>query len=201
MKYWRLKLDCACVIALALTATIALCSCKTSEASETEPLEVAFQPTRTATTEETIVHKQVPIVVETPATEVTEATEPPYAEEELEYMALVIYQEAGSDYCSDETRLAVGTVVMNRVGDPRFPDTIYDVLMQKSQYGSFYWTGLVWPDKASSQAEAHAVERAYECAKKILEGYRSFGDDVIWQAEFVQGSEIVSYQDGIYFCR
>ena len=108
MKYWRLKLDCACVIALALTATIALCSCKTGEASETEQLEVAFQPTRAVTAEETIVYKQVPIVEEVPATEAVEATEPAYTEEELEYMAMVIYQEAGSDTCSDETRLAVG---------------------------------------------------------------------------------------------
>lgn len=123
-----------------------------------------------------------------------------YTAEELEYLALVIYQEAGADYCSDETRLMVGTVVMNRVADPRFPDSIYEVLTQKGQYGRLHWTGIVWPERASRPAEAHAVARAYECAEKILLGYRAFGSEVIWQAEFVQGSEIVAHQDGIYFC-
>lgn len=136
------------------------------------------------------------------ATEEEPAEDKPlYTSEELEYLALVIYQEAGADYCSDETRLMVGTVVMNRVADPRFPDSIRGVLTQEGQYGRLHWTGLVWADRASLAVEAHAAERAYKCAEKILSGYRSFGSDVIWQAEFVQGSEIVAYQDGIYFCR
>lgn len=206
MKDWRIKLDVTFVVALALTATVLLCSCRTGRAAEAEPIETTCQPATEATVEETTEAITEPIETEPPVTEATEATEPqetepPYTEEELEYLAMVIYQEAGADSCSNETRLAVGTVVMNRVADPRFPDTIYDVLMQKQQYGRFYWTGLVWADRASEPNEAHAVERAYECAKKILEGYRSFDSDVIWQAEFAQGSEIVSYQDGIYFCR
>lgn len=209
MKDWRIKLDFTMTVALALTATIALCSCRSGRAADVEVPEATYQPTTVATTQEATEATTEPVETEPPVTEPTEATEvteptetePPYTEEELEYMAMVIYQEAGSDSCSDETRLAVGTVVMNRVADPRFPDTIYDVLMQKQQYGRFYWTGLVWPGRASSQSEAHAVARSYECAKRILEGYRSFGSDVIWQAEFIQGSEIVSYQDGIYFCR
>lgn len=199
MKDWRIKLDCAFVVTLALAATITLYGCKTDEP------ELACEPTTIATTEEAteaITEPAETVPATTEATEpVTEPTEPAYTEEELEHMAMVIYQEAGGDACSNETRLAVGTVVMNRVNDPRFPDTICDVLMQERQYGKYYWTGLVWPARASSQSEAHAVERAYECARKILDGYRSFDSDVIWQAGFVQGTEIVSYQDGIYFCR
>lgn len=127
--------------------------------------------------------------------------EPSYTEAELEALAIVIYQEAGGDACSDETRIMVGNVVMNRVADERFPDTIEEVLLQKQQYGRLYWTGLVWPERASQSVEAHAVERAYACAKRVLNGERLLPEDVIWQAEFIQGTEIVAHQDGFYFCR
>lgn len=138
---------------------------------------------------------------EAPTISTEPETEPPYTEEELEMMAMVIYQEAGADRCSDDTRLMVGTVVMNRVADPRFPDTIYEVLTQEAQYGRFHWTGLVWPDRARDPNEAHAVDRAYEIAERILMGERLLPADVIWQAEFVQGTEVVAFQDGMYFCR
>lgn len=128
-------------------------------------------------------------------------TEPAYTEAELEAMAIVIYQEAGGDACSDETRIMVGNVVMNRVADERFPNTIEEVLLAKQQYGRLYWTGLVWPERASQSVEAHAVERAYDCARRVLEGERLLPADAIWQAEFVQGTEILAHQDGFYFCR
>ena len=123
-----------------------------------------------------------------------------YTEAELEMMALVIYQEAGSDSCSDETRIMVGNVVMNRVADSRFPNTIEEVLLQKAQYGRLHWTGLVWPERASHDTETEAVERAYKCAEMVLEGEKLLPDDCIWQAEFVQGKEVVAHSDGFYFC-
>ena len=162
----------------------------TTATIETEPTTIAEE---TTTQEETIV----------PETTVPETTEPelPYTEEELEMMAIVIYQEAGGNECSDETRLMVGTVVMNRIADERFPDTMYEVLTAPRQYGRLHWTGIVWPDRASSPYEAEAVERAYAIAKRILLGERAFNGSVVWQAEFPQGVETVAYQDGMYFCR
>lgn len=130
-----------------------------------------------------------------------EPVEPAYTDADLEMMALVIYQEAGGDACSDETRLMVGNVVLNRVADDRFPDTIEEVLLQERQYGRLHWTGLVWPERASQSVEAHAVQRAYDCAERVLNGERLLPEDVIWQAEFKQGTEIVAEQDGFYFCR
>ena len=128
-------------------------------------------------------------------------TEYPHTEEDLEHLALVIYQEAGGDKCTDDTRMKVGNVVMNRVADPRYPDTIQGVLKQKRQYGRLHWTGLVWPARASHETEAHAVERAYAIAERILQGERVLPADVIYQAEFPQGTEVVAHQDGFYFCR
>ena len=122
-----------------------------------------------------------------------------YTEAELEAMALVIYQEAGGDACTDETRIMVGNVVMNRVADSRFPDTIEEVLLQKAQYGRLHWTGLVWPERAENEPEA--VERAYKCAEMVLSGEKLLPDDVIWQSEHIQGKEIVVHSDEFYFCR
>lgn len=124
-----------------------------------------------------------------------------YTEEELEMLALVIYQEAGGNACSDETRLMVGQVVLNRVADDRYPNTIEEVITQKAQYGRLYWTGLVWPERASHETEKEAVERAYECAEMVLNGEKPLPDDVIYQAEFVQGKEVIAHSDGFYFCR
>lgn len=168
----------------------------------TDVQESSYEAVTFTTTEETEEYVSCATEAEMPTEEATEATEEAtYTADDVEHLALVIYQEAGADYCSDETRLMVGTVVMNRVADSRFPDTIEGVLTQRAQYGRLYWTGLVWPDRASNANEVHAVERAYRCAEVILSGYRAFSEDVIWQAEFVQGTEIVAHQDGMYFCR
>lgn len=127
--------------------------------------------------------------------------EPLYTEQELELLAIVIYCEAGSDSISDDTRRMVGEVVLNRVADERYPDTIEEVLTQKSQYGRFHWTGVVWPARASRAVEAHAVERAYDCAKLVFTEERLLPTDTIYQAAHKQGREVVASAPGFYFCR
>ena len=123
-----------------------------------------------------------------------------YTDEELEILALIVHQEAGEDRVSDDTRRLVAQVFLNRVNDSRFPDSFYEVATAERQYGRLYWTGIVWPDRASSQVEAHAVERAYKIAQEVLESDDPIcPEDVIFQAEFVQG-DIYAEQDGMYFC-
>ena len=139
--------------------------------------------------------------VKSDTAQINEECEKTYTDWDLELLALVIYQEAGADYISDETRLMVGNVVLNRVADSRYPDTIEEVLLQPRQYGRLSWTGIKWPDRVTDPYEAHAVERAYRLAQELLEGKRVLPEDVIFQAEFSQGTETVAYQDGMYFCR
>jgi spore germination cell wall hydrolase CwlJ-like protein len=111
-------------------------------------------------------------------------------------LACVIYQEAGGDATCDECRYRVADVVLNRVADSRFPNTMYEVLTAPRQYGRFHWTGIVWPSRASAETEKHAVERAYKVAEEVLNGRHSelYGQGYIWQAEFVQGT------DGFWCC-
>lgn len=122
--------------------------------------------------------------------------------EDLEMLACVIYQEAGGDACSDLCRFMVGDVVLNRVADSRFPDTIEEVLTQSGQYGTFSKTGVVWPARASNPGEAAAVERAYDTARRLLSGEHSelYDAGYIWQAEFIQGTDVIEV-DGTYFGR
>lgn len=147
--------------------------------------------------------KPVENIVETAEDSLVDSDPEPdktYTDEELEILALIVYQEAGGDGVSDDTRRLVAQVFLNRVNDSRFPDSFYEVATEERQYGRLYWTGIVWPDRASSQEEAHAVERAYRISQEVLESDEPVcPEGVIFQAEFVQG-EIYAEQDGMYFC-
>lgn len=120
---------------------------------------------------------------------------PQYTNEELDFMTAVIYYEAGADYCSDEWQLMVGSVVMNRVNDSRFPNTIQEVLTQEGQYQPFQ-DGIHLPQNV----EKKVIERAKKNAKKVLEGYRNCPKTVVWQAEFVQGKGVYKKIGNTYFC-
>ena len=150
-----------------------------------------------------IVHEPVENIVETAEDSLVHSDPLPdktYTDEELDILALIVYQEAGGDGVSDDTRRLVAQVFLNRVNDSRFPDSFYEVATAERQYGRLYWTGIVWPDRASSQVEAHAVERAYKIAQEVLESDEPVCPaGVIFQAQFVQG-DIYAEQDGMYFC-
>jgi len=119
---------------------------------------------------------------------------------DVDMLACAIYQEAGGNAASDKCRMMVGDVILNRVADERFPNNIHDVLTQKRQYGRFWLTGIVWPERASNANEAYAVQRAYDIAERLLSGEHTelYGKGYIWQAEFKQGHDII-YLDGLYF--
>ena len=182
-----------------------------SHTSESQPCEPAQSSPKMVTTAPLVVENFVESVnnfVENetistvpPCTEETAYTaSPSYTTEQLEILAIIIYQEAGGDACSDDTRLKVGNVFLNRVTSSYFPDTFVEVATAKRQYGSLYWTGIKWPSRADNAVERHAVQRAYDIAKRLLEGERVLPENVIWQAEFEQGDGVYCYQDGIYFC-
>ena len=99
--------------------------------------------------------------------------------EVLACMALNIYHEARNE--STIGQIAVAQVVMNRVGDDRFPDDPCEVIYQGKHYKtksgklvpvrdrchfSWYCDGL--PDEPRNE-KAYAV--AYENAKTVIEGH------------------------------
>jgi N-acetylmuramoyl-L-alanine amidase len=56
----------------------------------------------------------------------------PFTEEELLLLAKIVQVESG--YESYEGQLAVANVILNRVKDPRFPNTIHDVIYSGKQF-------------------------------------------------------------------
>lgn len=155
-----------------------------TEEAPTDPIDISTEPSE---------EPQIEIEPETEP-EPTE-TIPEISEEDVEMLACVIYTEVGG--CCEDCCRYVGDVVLNRVNDPRFPDTIYEVLTQPRQYSTFS-NGIKWPSRANNAYEAKYVERAYRIARELLEGKHSklYGENYIWQAAFVQGKE----GDGFWCC-
>lgn len=83
------------------------------------------------------------------------ATANTYVEEDLYWLSRAIYSESGNQPMKG--RIAVGTVILNRVADEAFPDTIQEVIFAPGQFspvanGTIYRT----PDEKSVIAASSA---------------------------------------------
>lgn len=110
--------------------------------------------------------------------------------EDIDLLARIIQLECGADWCSDELQYLTGAVIINRVDDPRFPNTIRDVIYSPGQYST---VGLLYSIEPS--------ERSIKVAEKIiLWGVEDTPPDLVYQANFKQGSEVYRYLEGVYLC-
>lgn len=139
---------------------------------------------------------------ETEVTEpVTEETTEPiekvksYTEDDLFYLAAAVCREAGGE--SEEIQLLVANVIINRVNSSLYPNTIYEVLTEYKQYGTMWKYGVSFPNWADKKVK----EQCYSVAQRILEGERYCPENVLFQAEFEQGSGVYKqFGDDYYFC-
>lgn len=96
------------------------------------------------------------VFAEVPESEITE--------ENIIFLAKLIHCEAEGH--TEEGKLAVGTVVVNRLFDGRFGDTIIEVIESPNQF-SPVTTGKIY--------RTSYTDEDYDAAKKVLvDGYRSF---------------------------
>lgn len=109
--------------------------------------------------------------------------------EDYNTLAHLLNGEAGATYCSDELIYYVGSVVLNRVEDEDFPNTIKEVVFQKGQY-QCTWNGLY---------DLEPSERCWRIAFDLLENGSVLPDYVIWQAEFPQGAGYYCKEQNMYF--
>lgn len=117
-------------------------------------------------------------------------------QEALDIIARVVQGEAGA--CPVEHQIAVAAVVVNRINSEMFPNTAREVVAQPGQYTTLYLRGF---DRTS--------RACYEAAKIALDGTDEVPDDVIWQAQFPQGTEVWWrsevdtgwWRSVTYFCR
>lgn len=125
-----------------------------------------------------------------------------WSEEDYNYvwnrLAHLIYAEAGANYCSDVMQMGVASVAINRLCSDKYPNTIDGVIFQNGQY-SCTWNGMY---------EREPDERAWSNAKKILDEGCTLPKDVLYQAEFTQGTVYLkeAFNNGsgtryMYFCK
>lgn len=82
-----------------------------------------------------------------------------YNQDDLFWLSRVIHAESGNQ--SLEGKLAVGNVILNRVSNPIFPDSIHGVLAQKNQFSTY---------KSGRLANRNPNEASIIAAKLVLDG-------------------------------
>lgn len=110
---------------------------------------------------------------------------------DLYILSHIINAEAGDDNCSHELRIAVGSVVLNRVADPDFPDTIHDVVFQTEP-------SIQYSPTVNGAYEKIPSEDSIETAKFLLENGSQIPANCVYQANFEQGSGTWKPYETIY---
>lgn len=108
--------------------------------------------------------------------------------EDLYVLSHVINGEAQG--YSNELKFGVGSVVLNRVNDDRFPNTIPEVVFQPGQYACTWDGNYDRPVEDSSAIVALIL---------LIFGSR-YPPDIIWQGNVPQGSYIYKNFERTYFC-
>lgn len=95
-----------------------------------------------------------------------------YTAEDLYWLSRIISAESQGEPL--EGKLAVGTVVMNRVASPEFPDTIYGVIFDSK------W-GIQFTPVANGAIYWEPTRESEEAARMVLEGARAAGNSLYFQ--------------------
>ena len=119
----------------------------------------------------------------------------PVSFDDLLLLSRVLDAMAGSDWLTDDFRMCVGEVVLNRVASPEFPDTLHDVVYQRGQY-----------TVVNTARFSTIVPRreCVDCALRLLLGERHMVPAVVYQADYLQGELFTMFPDrqlgSTYFC-
>lgn len=108
--------------------------------------------------------------------------------DDLYILAHVICGEAQG--CSRELQEAVGSVVLNRVGHPSYPNSIEGVVFQRGQYACT-WDGNYYRTPTQTN---------WEVAEYLLREGSQLPENVIFQAQHKQGSYVYKKIGNEYFC-
>ncbi len=98
---------------------------------------------------------------------------PPYTEEDLYWMSRIISAESRGEPLLG--KLAVGTVVLNRVASGEFPDTVREVIFDRK------W-GVQFTPVANGTVYDEPTQESVLAAKLVLDGARVAGDSLYFIA-------------------
>lgn len=116
------------------------------------------------------------------------AQAPSYTEEDVEILSHLLAGECQS--YPDREQLLVGSVVLNRVKNPAYPDTVKGVVFQKGQYACT-WDGNYY---------RQPTERNRANARWLLENGSILPENVVYQSGGRQGRGVYLKTDFHYFC-
>ena len=111
-----------------------------------------------------------------------------YTDEDLEYMIMVLTGECQNR--SFEEQLEFGSVVLNRVNHPDYPNTIKEVCLQKGQFACF----------RDGNAYRTPTEDTINAAVWLLTYGSVSPSNVVYQAHFKQGKGVYKRIGKDIFC-
>lgn len=113
-----------------------------------------------------------------------------FVQEEVSLLAEVIYHENWHTDKEKRAAYLTGAVVLNRRNSPKYPNTVKGVLYEKGQYSTTYkFFTKELPDEV------------YVMARQIYyHGTPDVPENVVYQAQFKQGSGKYDIINGEWFC-
>ena len=146
------------------TMTTSTGTTSTTSSTTTSAETTTTAMTTIATTTEMIVWENtVPIETQTYYVEPVETeyiatplsdSNAPITDYERTLLRNVVAREYGSDWVSIPEKAKVVSVVMNRVNNPKYPNTIEGVLTQPDQFSGYYACNYEWSNVTDSVREA-----------------------------------------------
>ena len=131
-----------------------------------------------------------------------------YRDEDIRILTTTVFHEAG--HTTEQLRQYVAQVVLNRVEDSRFPDTVKGVITQPGQYSTKYAT----VEAANAIQATDSKNGTYyygiceDSVKAAMMGQVEMPSNVLYQANFSQGKGVWKsvyfnsgwYASTSYFC-
>lgn len=130
-----------------------------------------------------------------------------YSREEVCLVSALAYCEVGNS--TTESIMYAASVVLNRVDNAKYPNTIEEVVYQAGQYEPalkgtiekyidiYYYNNT----EGLSDEELEDLERNFEAVLYVFENGSQLPAYVIYQAPFVQGGGDYIVIDGEHFCK
>ena len=144
---------------------------------ETEPVieeEVAVE------IPEEIYIEEIEVTADEPAPAAEAAGEGTLPVSDSDYILLcnVVGHEAGSDWIDTVSKATIVEVIMNRVANPAYPDSVYGVLTEPGQFsGSSAYVNLNDYSWEVTESVKTAVNYYFEHPEEFTQGYLTFTGD------------------------
>lgn len=110
--------------------------------------------------------------------------------EDLELLARVIHCENSNEVDGEEASWNTGSVILNRINASEYPNTLEEVIYQKGQY-----------DCLKNLYKEEPTDIEWEVAAELLNSGSILPKEVVYAAEFEQGSSTYEKIGNTYYCK